>query len=286
MEFQHSTQKLIRQKYHEQRETFVPGRHRHFMDVCIQEVMDTKDTSSPFYGAEGGKVLLMDRSEQRFLIFCLLPEANLISSISDLFDGGIETTSTTMSWVVLLLALHPNVQDKMWAEITALTDRGSESRAMTLDDEPHLPYVEAVITEVLRYSSIFPLSIFHSTLEDVHFHGYDIPKDTMIVPNLYGLHHDPAIWGDPATFRPERFVTPEGRVSKPVDAIMAFSWGKHGCIGEKLARNTIFLFVTTIFRKYRIIPNPERPKPCIDYTPTFIMQPKPYEYVLELRATT
>jgi cytochrome P450 len=60
-----------------------------------------------------------------------------------------------------------------------------------------MTYAEAVMLEVFRNSSIVPLSIFHSAMEDVpSFHGYEIPKGTVVMGNLYSVHHDTTTWGE------------------------------------------------------------------------------------------
>jgi cytochrome P450 len=105
----------------------------------------------------------------------------------------------------------------------------------------------------------------------------------MILPNLYGAHHDHDVWGDPEIFRPERFITSDGKFSKPGEAFMPFSVGKRVCIGESLARNTFFLFLANISQRFKIIPDPDKPTPIIDYIPSFVMQPKPYDYLLQPR---
>ena len=59
-----------------------------------------------------------------------------------------------------------------------------------------LIYTEAVMLEVFRNSSIVPFGVFHSAMEDVTFHGYNIPKDTVIMGNLWEVHHDKEVWGN------------------------------------------------------------------------------------------
>jgi len=107
------------------------------------------------------------------------------------------------------------------------------SRLPELSDRVRLPYTECVIMEVLRYVSVFPLSVMHSTLEEVRLGGYVIPKDIVITPNLYAVLHDEEIWGDPETFRPERFLLPDGTPNKTHEAFFPFSYGKRVCIGNQ-----------------------------------------------------
>lgn len=72
----------------------------------------------------------------------------------------------------------------------------------------------ATLKEVMRRQTLTPLGVGHRATEDTKFFGYDIPKDTFLVPNMWGMHMDEKIWGDPENFRPERFMDEEGRLDK------------------------------------------------------------------------
>lgn len=149
-----------------------------------------------------------------------------------------------------------------------------------------MPYSEATLIEVLRLSSIAPLSITHRAMETVQFHGFTIPKDTLIIPNLYGVHHDQDIWGDPENFRPERFITEDEKINKKHEAFLAFSVGKRVCLGQSLVKDQLFLFLTSLVQKFHILTNPLKPKP--DPTQfTFsllVLAPKSYDYILTERS--
>ncbi|CAG7732710.1 unnamed protein product, partial [Allacma fusca] len=114
--------------------------------------------------------------------------------------AGAETTSTTLAWMCAYLICHPQVQEKLQDEIDRVVGR---ERLPNLSNRSSMPYTEAVINESMRFSTIIPFSIFHKVSEDIEFHGYSIPKDTMIAPNFYTAHFDEDVWGDPHNFRPE-----------------------------------------------------------------------------------
>ena len=139
--------------------------------------------------------------------------------------------------------------------------------------------------ETLRYSSMVPLGILHSAVEDVRLGDCLIPKGAIVFANLYGVHHDPEIWGDPEVFRPERFINPEdGSLITKQEALMPFSVGKRVCLGETLARTELFLFIASIFRIFSVTWDPNSPKPSKDDSiDATILAPKPHKLIFTIR---
>lgn len=146
-----------------------------------------------------------------------------------------------------------------------------------------MPYTEAMIQEVLRFSSIVPTGISHKTLTDVMIGEYRIPSNTWVIANLQGIHHDPEIWGDPENFRPERFLNERNEVIKH-EALLPFSFGKRICIGENLARDELFLFITGIFQTFTVEPDPNSPDLSTEsQNSNIIAVPKPHKLNLKER---
>lgn len=144
-----------------------------------------------------------------------------------------------------------------------------------------MPYTLALIDEVLRYSSIVPNGVQHRALEGKEFQGYFIPKDAWIMPNMHYIHHDPKIWGDPENFRPARFIV-DGKYKKS-ENLIPFQIGRRQCVGETLARDTIFLYLTNIFQRFDISFDPNSPEPNTDSEPNFLLNPKPYNVIMKDR---
>ena len=155
---------------------------------------------------------------------------NLISTISQLFGAGSETTVTTIRWAILYMMGYPEIQRKIQQEIDNAVGR---DRLPNFLDKDQMPYTEATIMEVQRIASIAPLGLPHRALEDTTLFGYTIPQNAIIMSNLWGIHHDPEIWKDPETFSPERFLDGDKLKNQP-QMYMPFSTGtslfiKHGC---------------------------------------------------------
>jgi len=80
--------------------------------------------------------------------------------------------------------------------------------------------------ETLRFTSFIPYGVIRRACEDVEFHGYSIPKDTIVIGNLYSAHHDIKTWGDPQNFRPERFLSEDEKTVIKNPSLIPFSVGK------------------------------------------------------------
>lgn len=154
---------------------------------------------------------------------------------------------------------------------------------LTFSSAHRMPYVEAVILEMLRFASIVPTGLLHTALEDVMIGEYKIPKGTWVTPNLVGIHHDKKIWGDPENFRPERFLNENNEVIKH-EALLPFSYGKRLCIGEGLARDELFMFVCGIFQAFTVGPDPNSPELTTEQLLTNIISvPKPHMLIVKER---
>uniref|UniRef100_A0A8D1GD19 Cytochrome P450 2J2 n=1 Tax=Sus scrofa TaxID=9823 RepID=A0A8D1GD19_PIG len=176
-------------------------------------------------------------------------EENLICSTLDLFFAGTETTSTTLRWGLLYMALYPEVQEKVQAEIDRVLGQWQQQSTAARES---MPYTNAVIHEVQRMGNIIPLNVPREVAVDTTLAGYHLPKGTMVLINLTALHKDPAEWATPDTFNPEHFL--ENGKFKKREAFLPFSIGKRACLGEQLARTELFVFFTSLLQKFSFRP--------------------------------
>lgn len=207
-------------------------------------------------------------------------ERSMLSTLLDLFFAGGETTANTIHWICLHLAAHQDAQKMLQQEIDTVI---GHSRKPQLSDESSMPYTFAVIQESMRLASLVPFGIFHSTTNDVTLRGYKIPKDTMVLMNIYSALRDKEYWKpDPETFRPERHIDSNGKIIKH-DPMLTFSVGKRVCIGETLARNELFLWVTSLFQNFSVTPDPEKPNISLEPIVTWILLPPDHHLVFKQR---
>ncbi|KAK7102926.1 cytochrome P450 2B5-like [Littorina saxatilis] len=183
-------------------------------------------------------------------------ETYLLKTLFDLWAAGTETSATTVLWVIVHLLRHPHVQDRCHQEVDRVI---GADRLPSLQDRTDTVYVEATILETLRLSVNVPFSLPHSVTRDVTFRDYVIPKGTMVLPNLESAMHDPDVWTDPLSFRPERFISPDGTLIKP-DEHIPFSLGRRMCMGKSLAQTELYLYVASLLQRFRFLP-PEGAQP-------------------------
>nr|QST15077.1 CYP370C8 protein [Diaphanosoma celebensis] len=249
---------LIADAVDRHKETHTSGDESDFVHVFLENMTDDRSEAS-FRGAAG--------------------DLNLRVVMQDLFIAGTETTSTSLLWLVLLLSLHPDVQEKVQREIDAQVPR---TQLPSMEHRPRLPYTEAVIKESMRYVSLTPLGLFHCAVRDTDFRGYRIPKGTILFANLHQVHHSPDHWQRPNDFYPEHFLDPDGQLNVPA-ALIPFSIGKRSCLGESLARMELFLFTAALFQKFTFKLPAGEPVPSLEPAGAVVLSPRPYRILIELR---
>ncbi|KAK7830647.1 hypothetical protein U0070_018372 [Myodes glareolus] len=176
-------------------------------------------------------------------------EENLIWTTLDLFLAGTETTSTTLRWALLYMALYPEVQEKVQAEIDRVV---GQMRQASLADRESMPYTNAVIHEAQRLGNIVPFNVPREVSKDTNLDGFHLPKGTVILTNLTALHSDSKEWATPETFNPEHFL--ENGQFKKRESFLPFSMGKRACLGEQLARSELFIFFTALLQNFTFKP--------------------------------
>ncbi|XP_014667375.1 PREDICTED: cytochrome P450 1A1-like [Priapulus caudatus] len=138
-----------------------------------------------------------------------ITETHIVETLLDIFGAGTDTTSMTLLWCIKFMVAYPEIQKIGQDEIDNIV---GHERLVNFHDKQNLPYCDAILHEVMRLRLPASLALPHSTTVDTTVGGYDVPKDTMVMINLYGLHHDPAYWTDPEKFDPTRFLDEHGSI--------------------------------------------------------------------------
>ncbi|WP_184919415.1 cytochrome P450 [Saccharothrix ecbatanensis] len=169
-----------------------------------------------------------------------------------LLTAGTETTGTALAWLFHELARNPLVEQRVHAEV----DDVLGGRAATIDDVRRLPYLQRVITEVLRR---YPLWIMlRRTNTSVSLGGARVPAGTEVGFSPHALHHDPRYYDEPERFDPDRWL-PERAAALPKGAYVPFAGGLHHCPGHAFAHIEMAIVVATLAARWRLVPVPGKP---------------------------
>ncbi|XP_022089645.1 cytochrome P450 2J3-like [Acanthaster planci] len=204
----------------------------------------------------------------------ILSVHNMCATASDLFMAGTETTSTSLRWGLLYMLAYPDVLAKVQRELDSVVGR---DRLPTMSDKPRLPYTEATLMELQRIANILPLGIPHQASQDTTLQGYDIPKGSVIMPNMWGLSTDSELWDEPEAFRPERFLDETEQNVIKHEAHIPFSIGRRMCIGEQLAKMELFIFLTHLFHQFTIKKPEDSPPVSFKGIMGVTLSPLPYK---------
>ncbi|XP_046337593.2 steroid 17-alpha-hydroxylase/17,20 lyase-like [Haliotis rufescens] len=174
---------------------------------------------------------------------------------TNLILAGTDTTATSLTCLLLFLLHHPDVQTKLHTELMEVVGPG---RLANLSDKQNMPYTQATLWELLRIIGHVPLSVPHYTLSDTSIQGKHVPANTTVYINLWALLHDATFWESPWEFRPERFLDSTHRLLPPSHPsrrrMLAFGAGRRVCLGEAMAKNRLFLFVTALIQNFQFEP--------------------------------
>jgi len=160
--------------------------------------------------------------------------------------AGHDTSSNLLTWAVYFLALHPDVQQKLFEEVTNVL---KGTLPDTSNKIAELVYCKAIINETLRMRP--PAAcLARIALRDCELSGYKIPAGTRLCLNVYSLHHNSKYFENPHEFRPERFLN-ESLYNNRF-AFLPFSAGAYNCLGIKFALQESIIILSMVCQKYEL----------------------------------
>lgn len=170
--------------------------------------------------------------------------------IMTFFFAGHDTTASALAWAWYLLALHPEVQERLHEEV----DHVLGGRTPTADDVPKLTYATAVFAETVRlYPPVW--SIHREAVADDAWDGYRIPRGMYVMVSPYLTQRDPRFYDDPEAFDPGRFhLDGDVRRSIPRFAYFPFGVGTRQCMGEPFAWMQGALLLAAVAQRVRVCP--------------------------------
>ena len=162
-----------------------------------------------------------------------------------LFMAGHETTALTLAWTWYMLSENPAAEARLHEEL----QRVLGGRAPEVADMERLPYLRALVSEVLR---LYPAAyiVARTSIAPCTIGGYDFPADTTFIMSQWVMHRDPRYFDEPEEFRPERWLDGlENRL--PAGAYFPFGDGPRRCIGQGFALLELGMVIATVAQRFR-----------------------------------
>ncbi|GAA5975070.1 hypothetical protein JCM11641_000019 [Rhodosporidiobolus odoratus] len=208
-----------------------------------------------------------------------------------IFGAGVETTSGTLIAFVLAMVTHPRAQKKAQEELDRVVGR---ERSPNWTDDANLPYLRALVQEVLRWRPVAVLGgTPHASSQDDHYQGYFIPAGSTILCNTWSINRDPEYFKDPDEFRPERYLgvkkeggegEGEGERYPQKAGHSAFGWGRRICPGMHVAERSIWIAIAHMLHHFTLSTPAGSPVPDIfAFTDGFNSRAEPFPLEVRLR---
>ncbi|KAK1215348.1 hypothetical protein PQX77_022054 [Marasmius sp. AFHP31] len=177
-----------------------------------------------------------------------LRDTLLAYTAGTILEAGSDTTGGALTSFVMFMLWYPAVFKKAREQIDNVV---GVDRLPTFEDEKKLPYIVALVKEVLRCRPPGPLGMPHRSTEDTIYNGYMIPKGSLVFGNVWALNLDPSRFKNPMVFNPDRWLENPliplgGDGSSQKRDHYAFGWGRRFCMGSHIAEATLFIVFARI----------------------------------------
>jgi cytochrome P450 len=165
---------------------------------------------------------------------------------------GTDTVAILLEWIMARMVLHQDIQKKAHQEIDMCIGPNSHVRDT---DVPNLPYLQAIVKEVLRLHPPGPLlSWARLAVQDIHVDKTLVPAGTTAMVNMWAISHDSSIWEDPLTFKPERFLKEDVSIMGSDLRLAPFGAGRRVCPGRALGLATVHLWLAQLLHNFVWLP--------------------------------
>ncbi|XVF56594.1 hypothetical protein PTKIN_Ptkin06aG0133500 [Pterospermum kingtungense] len=178
---------------------------------------------------------------------------DLVDECKTFYFAGQETTNSVLAWTILLLAIHPDWQEKARREvIEVFGDQNPRSEGIG-----RLKIMTMILNETLRLYPP-PNTLVRKVENEVQLGNLILPADLHLVVPVMALHHDPRLWGDDVNlFKPERFADGIANATKHnAAAFIPFGLGPRSCVGMTFALTEAKTVLSMILQRYSISLSP------------------------------
>ncbi|KAJ7736194.1 cytochrome P450 [Mycena maculata] len=193
-------------------------------------------------------------------------------------SAGADTTVSALGTFMLAMTLYPDVQKKAQAATDAVVGQGRLP-----DFSDNIPYMDAVVKEVLRWRPVTPLALPHAVTADDIYNGYRIPAGSVVVGNTWAILHDETTFGlNTHEFIPEHWLNKDGEINTAMrEPDAAFGFGRRICPGKDMAQWSVWICAVSILATLNITKSVDKRgapiEPSGEYTSGLLCYPIPHE---------
>ncbi|KAF8648151.1 hypothetical protein HU200_065004 [Digitaria exilis] len=183
-----------------------------------------------------------------------IPVEDMLEECKTFFFAGKQTTTNLLTWATVLLAMHPEWQERARREVLAVCS------ADELPSKEHLPKLKTlgmILNETLRLYPPAVATIRRAKRDITLGNGLSVPRDTELLIPIMAMHHDAAFWGDDATeFNPGRFAGGAAKAATHPLAFIPFGLGPRMCIGQNLALLEAKITLAILLQRFELARSP------------------------------
>ncbi|XP_026831396.1 cytochrome P450 4C1 isoform X1 [Ooceraea biroi] len=179
-----------------------------------------------------------------------MSDSDIREEVDTFVFEGHDTVSAALTFAILLLAEHKDVQDRVRNEVNAVMKENGGKLTMTALQK--LPYLERCLKETMRLYPSVPI-IARTLEEDVMLQSYLVPAGVDVIMDIINLHKNPDFWPNPEVFDPDRFL-PELVQNRHPFAYIPFSAGSRNCIGQRFAMMELKTVISTLVHNFYLEP--------------------------------
>ncbi|KAI9497144.1 cytochrome P450, partial [Zychaea mexicana] len=183
---------------------------------------------------------------------------DILVLIVNMVNAGTDTTAMTLSWAMILLCHHKDVQKRLHGEVDSFIFK--HNRLPVYDERENFPFLISVQKECMRFRAPNHFALPRETTDDLECQGFFIPKGTVLLSNTYTLNRSPDFYDRPEKFIPERYLDDQRPLVVSANANLekrdqyTFGWGRRLCPGAHMVDVELFNFWVRILATTTIEP--------------------------------
>jgi cytochrome P450 len=175
--------------------------------------------------------------------------------------AAVDTTSASLGWNLINIAINPDVQEKLHAEIASVVAANDGVLTETSFSKDSMPFLHAVLRETHRLTPASAISIMKTVGSDeIEIHGTKLNKGAVVALEGFSMGVDPQLMDEPQVYKPERWLPDAvaARTGTPAEVLdhpflkEPFSAGPRRCPGSRVATNEMLVFLAQLIFDWKI----------------------------------